>query len=115
MKIYESIKNVAKSKGCSITKMEKDLNLGKSVVSKYDEHAPSIEKIVKIADYFGVSVDTLIGRKTEMNITEGELLLLTYFRMLNNVGAQRLIEEADTMVQSKKYMSGEKSYFSNAV
>lgn len=112
MELYENIKRVAKSKGCSISRMESDLKLGKSVVSKFDEHAPSIEKIVKIADYFGVSVDTLIGRRTEMNITEGELLLLTYFRQLNNIGAQRLLDEADTMVQSKKYISGA-NYFSN--
>lgn len=114
MKLYDSIKTVAKSKGCSITKIENDLGLGKSVVSKYDEHAPSIEKIVKIADYLGVSVDTLIGRKTNTSITEDELMLLTYLRQMNSVGIHRLIEEADTMVQSKKYMSRQ-SYFSDAV
>lgn len=114
MELYESIKNVAKSRGCTIAKMEKDLELGKSVVSKYDEHAPSIEKIVKIADYFDVSIDTLIGRRTSTRITEDELLLLTYIRQMNDAGRERLLEEADTMIQSKKYNPNE-SNISHAV
>lgn len=115
MEIYESIKTVAKSKGCSIAKMENDLGLGKSVVSKFDDHAPSIEKIVRIADYFGVSIDTLIGRKTNLSISEEELMLLTYLRQMNSIGRHRLIEEADTMVQSKKYMPEQQGYISDAV
>ena len=112
MELYKSIKTVAKSKGCSITKMEKDLGLGKSVTSKFDEHAPSIEKIAKIADYFNVSIDTLVGRKTSMSITEDELLLLTVYRQLNNQGKNVLLDYADTLVQSKKYKS-EESYISD--
>lgn len=114
MELYESIKNVAKSRGCSIAQMEKDLGLGKSVVSKYDEHAPSIEKIVKIADYFNVSIDTLIGRNTSTSITEEELMLLTYIRQMNSKGRERILEEADTMVQSKKYNANE-HFVSSAV
>lgn len=85
MKLYESIKKVAKSKGCSITKMEKDLDLGKSVTSKFDEHTPSIEKIVKIADYFDVSVDTLIGRPERAQSMD-EYRLTEYFKRLNAEG-----------------------------
>lgn len=114
MRLYENIKKVAKSKDCSITKMENDLALGKSVTSKFDEHVPSIEKIVKIADYFNVSVDTLIGRKTSTSISEDELLLLTVYRQLNTEGKNTLLDYADTLVQSKKFKSDE-SYFSNAI
>lgn len=114
MELYKSIKNVAKSKGCTIAKMENDLKLGKSVTSKFDDHSPSIEKIIKIADYFNVSIDTLVGRKTNMSITEDELLLLTVYRQLNNQGKNVLLDYADTLVQSKKYKSGEDYIFNEA-
>lgn len=96
MKLYENIKKVAKSRDCSISKMEKDLDLGKSVTSKFDEHTPSIEKIVKIADYFNVSVDVLIGRPT-MLVSPEEAMLLSEFNALNKDGKELVLRYAQFM------------------
>lgn len=59
MGIYERIKEAASKKGYSINKLEKELELPRSSISKYNKNVPSIERIKKIADFLDVSVETL--------------------------------------------------------
>ncbi len=44
------------------------LNIDKSVMNKYEngQIEPSIENLKRIADFFNVSIDTLVEHKTEM-------------------------------------------------
>lgn len=39
--------------------------LSKNMISLYErgEKAPSVDALIKLADYFGVSIDFLLGRK----------------------------------------------------
>ena len=41
-----------------------DLNTSQNTISRYEtgEREPGINELIKLADYFGVSVDYLIGR-----------------------------------------------------
>lgn len=58
--IYETIKELSKEKGVSITQVERDLGFGRGSLSKIDKHTPSMQKIQKLADYFDVSVDLFV-------------------------------------------------------
>ena len=60
MGLYENVKNVAKAKGYSINKLEKELGFSRSYILKFKTITPSAEKIQKIADFLGVSSDYLI-------------------------------------------------------
>ena len=54
-------------------------------VNKYENHniEPDIETLVRIADYFAVSVDTVIGHaEDDGELTESERLLLQKYRRL---------------------------------
>ena len=64
--LYERIKELSKKKGVSITKTEHDLGFGRGSLSKIDRHKPSNEKLQRIADYFGVTVDQLTGVQTDV-------------------------------------------------
>ncbi len=46
----------------SLTGLERELGFGKSTVRKWDKNAPSIDKVLLVADYFDVTMDYLIGR-----------------------------------------------------
>lgn len=59
MGLYERIKEASKMKGISINKLEQELGFPKSSISKYNTNSPSIDKLEKIADYLGVSIDYL--------------------------------------------------------
>lgn len=63
--MIDRIKNLCITKGVSINQMLKETNLNKSVIDNIKKGSiPSIDKIEKIADYFNVSVDYLLGRTT---------------------------------------------------
>ena len=62
MSVVERIKSLCESKQTTITALERDLGLGKGILRKWDEVSPNSDKLQKIADYFHVTVDYLLGR-----------------------------------------------------
>lgn len=61
--VYLRIKNLCKKSGITISKLESDLSFGSSSIKKWERtSSPSIDKIEKVASYFKVSVDYLLGR-----------------------------------------------------
>lgn len=65
MKIFgERLLELRKEKGVSQAKLANDLGVSYSVVCYWETNRsePTAPNLVKIADYFGVSVDFLLGR-----------------------------------------------------
>ena len=58
------LRDLRKAKGISQLKMAMDLNTTQNTISRYEtgEREPGINELIKIADYFDVSVDYLLGR-----------------------------------------------------
>lgn len=65
MGLYEQIKEVAKTKGYSINKLEKELGFARSSISKFNKNVPSMEKVQKIADFLNVSITDITGEEKE--------------------------------------------------
>lgn len=60
--LYERIKYLCHKNGISVSKLESDLGFGSSSIKKWERtSSPSIDKIAKVANYFHVSSDYLIG------------------------------------------------------
>ena len=59
MGLYEQIRDVAKSKGYSINRLEQELGFARSSINKFNKNKPSIAKLQQIADFLGVTVDCL--------------------------------------------------------
>ena len=58
------LKELRKKKGISQLRLATDLNTTQNTIRRYEtgEREPGIEELLKIADYFNVSVDYLLGR-----------------------------------------------------
>ena len=58
------LKQIRKLKKISQLKLAMDLNMNQNTISRYEtgEREPGINELVKIADYFNVSVDYLLER-----------------------------------------------------
>lgn len=58
------LKELRKAKGMSQLKLAMDLNMNQNTISRYEngEREPGINELIRIADYFNVSVDYLVGR-----------------------------------------------------
>lgn len=62
MKIFEIIKELCEERNVKISALERDLGFSRGSIYKMAESAPSADKLRKLADYFNVSADYLIGR-----------------------------------------------------
>lgn len=60
MTVFERIEKLRKSTGLSQGKLEKELGFSNGSISKWKNSTPKYERLQKIADYFGVSVDFLM-------------------------------------------------------
>ena len=60
MDLYERIKIIAKSKGYLINSLEKEAGFPRSYILKFKRITPSVDKMQKIADVLGVTVDYLM-------------------------------------------------------
>ncbi len=58
------LKQLRKEKGVSQIRLAMDLNLSQNTISRYETgvREADYETLIKLADYFGVSVDYLLGR-----------------------------------------------------
>jgi transcriptional regulator with XRE-family HTH domain len=61
--IYETIKDLAAAKKMSIAEVERKLDFSNGSLYKWTRTSPSGEKLKKVADFFDVSVDYLLGRE----------------------------------------------------
>lgn len=65
------IKQLAKENNTTIKKMAQDIGQGKNIINSLEKQnsSPSFDTICKIADYFGVSIDYIAGRRDEKTYT----------------------------------------------
>lgn len=64
----ERLKILRKNKGLTQTQVADAVELGRQAYAYYEkgERAPSPETLCKLADFFGVSVDELLGRTPQL-------------------------------------------------
>ena len=62
--VFMRLKEIRKLKGISQLKLAIDLNTSQNTISRYEtgEREPGINELIKIADYFDISVDYLLER-----------------------------------------------------
>ena len=73
--LNENIKKLRVSKGINQVEFAKALCVTKQCVSNWenDNVVPSVDMLCKIADFFGVSTDYLLGRSEKRNIDVSSL------------------------------------------
>lgn len=61
--IVETIRELCKKKGTNFSKLEKENGISNGQVARWDNQNPKVNSISKIADYFNVSIEYLIGKE----------------------------------------------------
>ncbi|WP_334116028.1 helix-turn-helix domain-containing protein [Streptococcus parasuis] len=62
MGILDKIKALANEQALTLAELERKLDFSNGSLRKWDTSTPSSDKIEKVADYFNVSTDYLLGR-----------------------------------------------------
>ena len=61
----EKIENLCKNKGITVTALERELGFGRCTILKWKKSSPGVDKLKKVADYFGVSIEYFVGESEE--------------------------------------------------
>lgn len=66
MNLHQTIKNLCSQKGITIAELERKLDFSNGQIRRWNKgHYPSADRLQKVADYFDVSVDYLLGREKD--------------------------------------------------
>lgn len=74
--IKENVMQHIAERNMSIAELERTIKLANGAISKWDKQNPSIESLTKIADYFGVTIDSILGRTTKPAIQDNSGLTI---------------------------------------
>ncbi len=59
--IYENVVSLCKRARISIARLEIETGIGNGTIGRWKKSSPNVENVKKIADFFGVTVDSLIS------------------------------------------------------
>lgn len=65
MTLVEKVKYLCETHELTFAALERRLDFGNGTIRKWDNATPSGDKLAKVADFFNVSVDYLLGREVE--------------------------------------------------
>ena len=100
----KKLKDYRKSKEITQEEMSKILNLGSTTYKNYENNItePNIETLIKLADFFHVSIDELVGRPTsiinKMVLTERQQSVVDKVLQMNDKQVEMTELFIDTMM-----------------
>ena len=112
--LKERLRELREKKGVSQAEVAKHLGIERANYTAYESGASRpVRHMEKLAAYFGVSVDYLLGltdvpQQRKLDLEEKEKSLLYSFHKLNEAGKNALTEYADFLLSQDKYTEKEK-------
>lgn len=121
LKIVENIQRICKEQGTTPTVAGEKSGAGKEMVSNMKQKGtvPSIEKFQLLAQYLGVSTSELLGEgkapgTRDSPVPKGLDELTDIYCALNDEGREKLLDIADDMAKSGKYIKSGKNQLDKA-
>ena len=63
--IFTNVSKLCKQRGISIAKLERETGLGNATIRGWETSSPTVDKLKAVADYFGVTVDSLLSEQSQ--------------------------------------------------
>lgn len=105
MTLLDRVKNLCGENSLTLAKLEKTLGFGNGTLSRWDDSSPSGEKLIKVANFFNVSVDYLIGNVDYLKIG----IKIKNKRNTNKVAVSTMVHRLGVTID--KYLSIEKGSY----
>ena len=102
MTLGENLKQLRIERGLLQSDISDLLSIGVSTISAYerDDKKPKHESLIKLSDYYGVTVDYLLG--TESSVEELETEFPEGVKVLRRASKELTPEAKDTMIKLMK-------------
>ncbi|MDO7870682.1 MAG: helix-turn-helix transcriptional regulator [Enterococcus casseliflavus] len=72
MTAFERLKLLCEKQGISVNDLEERLGIGRNSLYSWKKNIPKGTNLIKVADYFDVSTDYLLGRTDKPSPTSGQ-------------------------------------------
>ena len=63
--LVKNIKSLCSNKKTSIPKLEKELGFGNGAIYNWDKNSPTLAKVIRVSNYFGVTIDFLVNQEID--------------------------------------------------
>lgn len=99
----EKLRELRKENKKTQEEMAKELNTTQQTYARYElgTSEPTIETLIKLADYYGVSIDYLVGHNINSDIgylNEHQRAIVDIMKQLNEYNQIKLLAEAQGML-----------------
>lgn len=108
------LKQVREAAGKTQQEVADDLKIKVGTYRNWEQGLRELDgkKLIMLAAYFGVTTDTILGTEYAEEIEEAPLdsqgaELIRLYMLLNDAGRAKLVDYADDLVQSSKYIKNE--------
>lgn len=95
--MVDYIKELIKEKKITLNKLESELGLSQGSIRHWDDKPPAYDKLMKVADYFGITIDEIVGNKNQKN--PKEVKLIEYYRISDDRGKSTILNVAEIEAQ----------------
>lgn len=87
MTLMQRVKQLCDNHGETLASLERKMDFGNGTIRRWDNATPSGDKLAKVADFFHVSVDYLLGREygENLRLTKSERDLKVLARHLEQI------------------------------
>lgn len=112
MSFGRNLERIRKGKKISQAKLGEMLGLTQQMVSSYEKDlsSPNVDVLVKIADYFNVSIDSLVEHIVQKpDEDSSEARFLRYFENLNESDRNKCITIVQTLLEDREMNQFRKS------
>lgn len=58
--MYQKIQKLCKKHGITVSELERKMEFPRGSIYKWNEHIPNVEKVKKVAEFFDVSIESLL-------------------------------------------------------
>ncbi|MBQ9348173.1 MAG: helix-turn-helix transcriptional regulator [Oscillibacter sp.] len=58
--IFDNIRALCMERGVSVRRVERETGIANGVIRKWNHQSPRVDKLLLVADYFGVTLDELV-------------------------------------------------------
>lgn len=107
--MYERFKKLCDSKGVKASNVLKELGIANSVVANWRARnsLPNGQTAIKIADYFGITTDEVLGRKTSdvdkiVELSDEERAIIECFRNSDKSEKEHLLKYIEFLSEENK-------------
>lgn len=69
MTVFDRVKKLAEKQGISIVELEEKLDFGRNSLYSWNKKTPNGDRLKKVADFFNVTTDYLLGRTSTPTFT----------------------------------------------